>query len=67
MTPPRPPIQPAYAIKSQEVIGDHVTQIAVDSEDAYAVFTNADPARVAELLRDIADHIDEDLNGEPTK
>lgn len=57
---PKPPIQPGYELKSQKIIGPHITQIAVDDNDAYAVMTNSTPNHVAALLRTIADHIDED-------
>lgn len=57
-TNPRPPIEPKFSLKTAEEIGEHVSQIAIDGVGEYAVFTNAPPLELAELLRDIADHIE---------
>lgn len=58
--PPRQPIKPEYQFKSATFIGRHATQIAIDIDGEYAVFTTADPQKVADKLRAIADHIEQD-------
>ena len=60
MTKPKPPIDPKYSLKSAETIGEHVTQIAIDGQSEYAVFTNSDPYDLAHLLRTIANQIERD-------
>ena len=63
-TNPRPPIEPKFSLKTAEIIGEHVSQIAIDGHGEYAVFTNEPPTKLAQMLRDIADHIEEgDTNG----
>ncbi|NIH72240.1 hypothetical protein [Auritidibacter ignavus] len=60
MTNPQKPIDPAYSLKSAETIGEHVSQIAIDGMGEYAVFTNTNPELLAQQLRDIANHIEEE-------
>ena len=59
MTKPKPPIDPKFSLKTADVIGAHVSQIAIDGLGEYAVFTNEAPEVLARMLRGIADHIEE--------
>ena len=63
MTNPRQPIAGEYQFKSANFIGRHATQVAVDVDGEYAVFTTTDPTKVAAKLRAIADHIIQDQKG----
>ena len=63
MPKPQQPIDPKYCLKSAPFIGRHATQIAVDVDGEYAVFTTTDPTKVAAKLRAIADHIIQDQKG----
>ena len=60
---PRQPIAGEYRFKSAPFIGRHATQVAVDVDGEYAVFTTTDPTKVAAKLRAIADHIIQDQKG----
>ena len=60
MPEPQKSIDPKYSLKSTENIGEHVTQIAIDGQSEYAVFTNSDPYDLAHLLRTIANQIERD-------
>jgi hypothetical protein len=60
MTTPKPPIDPDFSFKSAPHIGAHVSQIAIDGLGEYAVYTNEQPADLARMLRDIADHLEEE-------
>lgn len=55
------PIHGEYQFKSATFIRRHATQVAIDVDGEYAVFTTADPTKVADKLRAIADHIEEQL------
>ena len=57
---PRQPISGEYRFKSAPFIGRHATQVAVDVDGEYAVFTTTDPTKVAAKLRAIADYIIQD-------
>ena len=59
-TNPRPPIEPKFSLKTADVIGEHVSQIAIDGLGEYAVYTNEQPADLARTLRGIADHLEEE-------
>lgn len=61
MPEPQKSIDPKYSLKSADHIGEHVSQIAVDGLGEYAVFTNADPYELADLLRTIANQIERDV------
>ena len=63
MPKPQQPIDPKYCLKSAPFIGRHATQVAVDVDGEYAVFTTTDPTKVAAKLRAIADHIIQDQKG----
>ena len=63
MPKPQQPIDPKYCLKSANFIGRHATQVAVDVDGEYAVFTTTDPTKVAAKLRAIADHIIQDQKG----
>ena len=60
---PRQPIAGEYRFKSAPFICRHATQVAVDVDGEYAVFTTTDPTKVAAKLRAIADHIIQDQKG----
>ena len=60
MTKPKPPIDPKFSLKTADVIGAHVSQIAIDGLGEYAVYTNERPADLARMLRGIADHLEEE-------
>ena len=60
MTKPKPPIDPNFSLKTTEVIGAHVSQIAIDGLGEYAVYTNEQPADLARILRGIAEHLEEE-------
>lgn len=61
MPNPQKSIDPKYSLKSAETIGEHVSQIAIDGQGEYAVFTNADPYELAHTLRTIANQIERDV------
>ena len=63
MPKPQQPIDPKYCLKSAPFIGRHATQVAVDVDGEYAVFTTTYPTKVAAKLRAIADHIIQDQKG----
>ena len=63
MPKPQQPIDPKYCLKSAPFIGRHATQVAVDVDGEYAVFTTTDPTKVAQKLQEIADHIIQDQKG----
>ena len=60
MTKPQQPIDPNFSLKTAEVIGAHVSQIAIDGLGEYAVYTNEQPVDLARMLREIADHLEEE-------
>jgi hypothetical protein len=62
MTKTQPPIDPKFSLKTAEIIGEHVSQVAVDGQGEYAVFTNEPLGKLAKTLRAIADHIDQERN-----
>ena len=61
MPNPQKSIDPKYSLKSSADIGEHVTQIAIDGQGEYAVFSNSDPYDLAHLLRTIANQIERDM------
>lgn len=63
MPKPQQPIDPKYCLKSAPFIGRHATQIAIDIHGEYAVNTSSDPTKLAQKLREIADHIIQDQKG----
>lgn len=62
MPEPQKSIDPKYSLKSTDFIGEHVSQIAIDGQGEYAVFTNSYPYDLAHLLRTIANQIERDMD-----
>lgn len=58
MTTPQTPIKADYQFKSATIIGQHVTQVAVDGQGEYHVATSGEPLHMAAKLRQIAAHIE---------
>lgn len=56
----RTSIRGEYGFKTVAELGPHVTQIALDGAGDYAVNTTTNPLRLANQLRDIANHIEEE-------
>lgn len=65
MITPQQPIEAAYYFLSDDDIGAHVTQVAIDGRGEFAVMTNSDVPRMIAQLREIADRIEQDLQPVP--
>lgn len=49
----------ARSFRTADELGPHVSQVALDGAGEYMVLTTSSPARLANQLRGIADHIEQ--------